>query len=97
MSALPHETTITESWTAKTDIDNVGAGRAAKGAIPVDRTTRKERFDTKVLNLFSLHIGSSFLSVSKQQSLVGVFNRTFARLFFFIYNNYGTKALSTGR
>ena len=36
-------------------------------------------------------------SVSKQQSLVRVFNRTFARLFFLIYNNYGTKGLSTER
>ena len=39
------------------------------------------RFDTKVLNLFSLHKRSSFLSVRKYQSLVGVFNRTFAGLF----------------
>ena len=45
---------------------------------------------------FSLHKGSQFLYVSKQQSLVGV-NRTFARLFFLIYNNYGTKASSTER
>ena len=51
----------------------------------------------KYWTFFSLHIGSSFLSVSKHQSLVGVFNRTFSRLFFLIYNNYGTKALSTGR
>ena len=65
--------------------------------VPSAAPKEKQRFDTKVLNLFSLHIGSSFLSVSKQQSLVGVFNRTFARLFFFIYNNYGTKALSTRR
>ena len=26
---------------AKPDVDNVGTGRAAKGAIPVDRTTKK--------------------------------------------------------
>ena len=65
--------------------------------VPSTAPIDKQRFDTKVLNLFSLHKGSWFLSVSKQQSLVGVFNRTFARLFFFIYNNYGTKGLSTER
>lgn len=37
---------------------------------------------------FSLHKGFISLSVNEHQSLVGVFNRTFARLFFFIYNNY---------
>ena len=46
---------------------------------------KKQRFDTKVLNLFSLHKGSSFLSVSEHQNLVGVFNRTFCRVLF-LYN-----------
>ena len=46
---------------------------------------------------FSLHKGFISLSVNEYQSLVGVFNHTFAGLFFFIYNNYGTKASSTER
>ena len=36
------------------------------------------------------HIGSSFLSVGKHQSLVRVFNFTFVGLFFFIINNCRT-------
>ena len=38
-NALPYDTWIKESLTAKTDVDNVGAGRAAKGASPVASTT----------------------------------------------------------
>ena len=33
-NALPYETWITENLTAKDDVDNVGAGRAAKGENP---------------------------------------------------------------
>ena len=51
----------------------------------------------KVLNLFPLHKGFIFLSVNECQSFIGVFNGTFAGFFFFIYNNYETKGLSTER
>ena len=34
-NALPYETWIMKNLTAKDDVDNVGAGRAAKGANPV--------------------------------------------------------------
>ena len=34
-NALPYENRITKSLLAKDDVDNVGAGRAAKDAIPV--------------------------------------------------------------
>ena len=33
-NALPYETWIMKNLTAKDDVDNVGAGRAAKGANP---------------------------------------------------------------
>ena len=38
-NALPYEAWKTRDLTAKTDVDNVGAGRAAKGASPVASTT----------------------------------------------------------
>ena len=38
-SALPCEGWITACMKAKDDVDNVGAGRAAKGAIPTSSTT----------------------------------------------------------
>ena len=69
----------------------------ATGSNPVISTIQEQRFDTKVLNLFSLHKGFISLSVNEHQSLVSVVNCTFARLFFLIYNNYGTKGLSTKR
>ena len=65
--------------------------------IPSSPPFKKIRFDTIVSDLFSLHKGFISLSVNEYQSLVGVFNHTFAGLFFFIYNNYGTKASSTER
>jgi hypothetical protein len=34
-NALPYEAWIMKNLTAKDDVDNVGAGRAAKGANPV--------------------------------------------------------------
>ena len=37
-NALPYDTRKLSCLMAKDDVDNVGAGRAAKGAIPVDRT-----------------------------------------------------------
>ena len=37
-NALPCKIGIRINLMAKTDVDNVGAGRAAKGALPVDRT-----------------------------------------------------------
>ena len=37
-NALPYEAWIMENLTAKDDVDNVGAGRAAKGANPVAST-----------------------------------------------------------
>ena len=37
-NALPYGTWITKALTAKDDGNNVGAGRAAQSAIPVDRT-----------------------------------------------------------
>ena len=37
-NALPYEAWTTTNPLAKDDVNNVGAGRAAKGAIPVDRT-----------------------------------------------------------
>ena len=46
---------------------------------------------------FSLHKGFIPLSVNEHKSLVRVLNSTFAGLFFFICNNYGTKGLSTER
>ena len=45
---------------------------------------KKNRFDTIRIRPFSLQKGCFFLSVHKHQSLVEVFNRTFARLFFFL-------------
>ena len=36
-NALPYGAWIMENLTAKDDVDNVGAGRAAKGAIPSPR------------------------------------------------------------
>ena len=39
---LPYETKKTVYTKEKQTIDNRLAGRAAKGAIPVDRTTKKE-------------------------------------------------------
>ena len=42
VSVLPYETKKTVFTKAKQTIDNRLAGRAAKGAIPVDRTTKKE-------------------------------------------------------
>ena len=57
-NALPYETWITENLTAKDDVDNVGAGRAAKGANPVASTkTPWESFDFHgVFALFSIRI-----------------------------------------
>ena len=37
-NALPYDTRTTVCSLAKDDVSNVGAGRAAKGTIPVDRT-----------------------------------------------------------
>ena len=37
-NVLPYDTQTPPTWTAKQTIDNRLAGRAAKGAIPVDRT-----------------------------------------------------------
>ena len=37
-NALPYGRRTTREWTAKDDVDNVGAGRAAKGAIPTTST-----------------------------------------------------------
>ena len=37
-NALPYEAWIMKNLTAKDDVDNVGAGRAAKGANPVAST-----------------------------------------------------------
>ena len=43
VSALPAEASYWESWKAKDDIDNVGAGRAAKGATLVACSKTKKR------------------------------------------------------
>ena len=51
-NALPYEAWDTRDLTAKTDVDNVGAGRAAKGASPVASTTEKV-LKQKVSRLFS--------------------------------------------
>ena len=50
-NALPYGTWITENLTAKDDVDNVGAGRAAKGAIPV-ASTKNRRTPFGVLRFF---------------------------------------------
>ena len=42
VSVLPYETKKTVFTKAKQTIDNRLAGRAAKGAIPVDRTTKTD-------------------------------------------------------
>ena len=39
-NALPYEIWAMKNLTAKTDVDNVGAGRAAKGASPVVSTKK---------------------------------------------------------
>ena len=39
-NALPYEAWIMKNLTAKDDVDNVGAGRAAKGANPVASTKK---------------------------------------------------------
>ena len=49
-NALPYETWIMESLTAKDDVDNVGAGRAAKGENPVAST--KTAISPLVVGLF---------------------------------------------
>ena len=41
-NALPYGAGIIENLTAKDDVDNVGAGRAAKGAIPSPRPKTRE-------------------------------------------------------
>ena len=41
-NALPYEAWITKKLTAKDDVNNVGAGRAAKGAIPTTSTKKIE-------------------------------------------------------
>ena len=38
VSALPYEVLTTHNLTAKDDVNNVGAGRAAKGASPATST-----------------------------------------------------------
>ena len=40
-NALPYEAWIMKNLTAKDDVDNVGAGRAAKGANPFLCATKK--------------------------------------------------------
>ena len=40
-NALPYESSVTNCWLAKDAIDNGGAGRATKSAIPVDRTKQE--------------------------------------------------------
>ena len=51
-NALPYEAWIIISLMAKSAIDNCRAGRAAKGANPVVRTSKSTNFD-KDLSIFS--------------------------------------------
>ena len=63
-------------------VERRGRNAKATGSNPVISTIQEQRCDTTVLNLFSLHKGFISLSVNEHQSLVRVFNCTFARLFF---------------
>ena len=71
-------------------------GRKCKST-PVPCSIRKAKVWYKSIEPFFFAYREFFPFCSEHQHLVGVFNRTFARLFFFIYNNYGTKCLSTER
>ena len=79
-----------------TDISSLAISKAQKGLY--------NNFEVQtglnaqmILDFFSLRKGSYFLSVSKHQSLVRVFNCTFAGFFFFTINNCRTIGLSTER
>jgi len=52
-NALPNGGRITVKLTAKDDVDNVGAGRAAKGAIPVASTKKSTSFGKKLVDFYS--------------------------------------------
>ena len=52
-NALPYGAWITENLTAKDDVDNVGAGRAAKGANPSSCAKKLTSFDKKLVNFYS--------------------------------------------
>ena len=55
MSALPYEIWIMINLTAKDDVGNVGAGRAAKGANPVIRTSKSTNFDKRFVDFSYLY------------------------------------------
>ncbi len=49
--ASGHQTA--DRWKAKDDVDNVGAGRAAKGANPIGYTKKSTSFDKKLVDFYS--------------------------------------------
>ena len=51
-NALPYAICITINLTAKDDVDNVGAGRAAKGENPFIHTSKSANFDKKFVDCF---------------------------------------------
>ena len=59
-NALPYGGWITVKLTAKDDVDNVGAGRAAKGANPVAST--KTRENQAIFTGFLLLIFTNFFN-----------------------------------
>ena len=52
-NALPYGGWITVKLTAKDDVDNVGAGRAAKGENPSSCAKKSTSFDKKLVDFYS--------------------------------------------
>ena len=72
-NALPYGICRTISLMAKDDVNNVGAGRAAKGANPFVRTNKSTNFDKKFVDFPYLYkllmltkkVGSGLLTKKK--------------------------------
>ena len=68
-NALPDEGWITINLTAKPDVDNIGAGRAAKGASPFVRTSKSINFDEKFVDFIfigELHLFDCYGIINKK-------------------------------
>ena len=79
-NALPYEAWIMKNLTAKDDVDNVGAGRAAKGTIPV--------FNYIQLTLRFTALFRHFRSLQPHQNEVFMRNERINASFFYIFDKF---------